>query len=68
MAEQCARMSNENSGHRSGPIGDDIEQIEAPRDDVEMGNDEDEEPLEAEGPRGRMNPKNPYQPRETRKF
>ena len=31
------------------PIGDDIDPIEAPRDDVEMGNDEDEEPLEAGG-------------------
>ena len=30
-----------------------------PRADVEMGNDEDEEPLEAEIPRVRMNPKNP---------
>ena len=28
-------------------------------DDVGMGNDEDEEPLEAEVPRARMNPKNP---------
>ena len=32
-----------------------------PQEDVEMGNDEDEdeEPLEAEVPRARMNPKNP---------
>ena len=30
------------------PIGDDIEPVEAPREDVEMGNEEDEEPLEAE--------------------
>ena len=41
------------------PIGDDIEPIEVPRADVEMGNDEDEEPLEAESPRVRMHPKNP---------
>ena len=41
------------------PIGDDIEPIETPREDVEMGNDEDEEPLNAEVPRARMNPKNP---------
>ena len=41
------------------PIGDDIEPIGESRADVEMGNDEDEEPLEAEIPRVRMNPKNP---------
>ena len=41
------------------PIGDDIEPIEVPREDVGMGNDEDEEPLEAEVLRARMNPKNP---------
>ena len=41
------------------PMGDDIEPIEAPREDVEMGHDEDEEPLEAEVPRARKNPKNP---------
>ena len=42
-----------------GQIGDDIEPIEVPREDVEMENDEDEEPLEAEIPRARKNPKNP---------
>ena len=36
MAEQCARKSNAKSEHRSGPIGDDMEPIEAPREDVEM--------------------------------
>ena len=41
------------------PIGDDIEPVEKSRADVEMGNEEDEEPLEAEIPRVRMNPKNP---------
>ena len=41
------------------PIGDDVEPIEAPREDVEMRNAEDEEPLEAKVPRARMNPKNP---------
>ena len=41
------------------PIGDDIEPIRESRADVETGNDEDEEPLEAEIPRVRMNPKNP---------
>ena len=33
------------------PIGDDIEPVEESRADVEMGNEEDEEPLEAETPR-----------------
>ena len=55
MAEQCARKSNDNSE----PNGDDIEPVGESRADVEMGNDEDEEPLEAEIPRARMNPKNP---------
>ena len=41
------------------PIGDDIEPIKAPREDVEMGNDEDEEPSEAEVIRARIYPKNP---------
>ena len=31
-------------------IGDDIEPIETPREDVDMANDEDEESLEAEFP------------------
>ena len=33
--------------------------MEAPREDVEMGNDEDEKQWEAEVPRARMSPKNP---------
>ena len=41
------------------PIGDDIGSVGESRADVEMGNGEDEEPLEAEVPRARMNPKNP---------
>ena len=41
------------------PIGDDTEPIETPREKVELGNDEDEEKLEAEGPRAKTNPKNP---------
>ena len=41
------------------PIGDDIESVGESRADVEMGNEEDEEPFEAEIPRVRMNPKNP---------
>ena len=41
------------------PIGDDIESVGESRADVEMGNEEDEEPSEAEVPRVRMNPKNP---------
>ena len=44
MEEQCARKSKENFESRAG---------------VEMENDEDEEPLEAEIPRVRMNPRNP---------
>ena len=39
------------------PIGDDIESVEESRADVEIGNEEDEEPLEADAPRARMNPK-----------
>ena len=41
------------------PIGDDIEPVEVRREGVEIGNDEEEEHLEAEIPRARMNPKNP---------
>ena len=40
------------------PIGGDTEPTEAPRENVEMVNDDDEEPVEAEVPRARMNPKN----------
>ena len=40
-------------------IGGDIEPTEAPREDVDIGNEEDEEPLEAEFHRATMNPKNP---------
>ena len=35
------------------------DQFAESRGDVEMGNEEDEEPVEAEIPRVRMNPKNP---------
>ena len=48
MAEQCARKSNENSEQDLAATGDDIEPIEIPSEDVEMGSGEDEEPLEAE--------------------
>ena len=41
------------------PIGDDIEPVGESRADVEMGNEEDVEPLEAGIPRVRMNPENP---------
>ena len=46
------------------PIGDDIEPVGKSRADVEMGNEEDkgsseDEAVEAEIPRVRMNPKNP---------
>ena len=56
MAEQCARKSNENSELRCST---NIEPVGESRADVEMGCEEDEEPLEAEVPRVRMNPKNP---------
>ena len=52
MAEQCA-LEGSVAPH------DEIEPNEATREDVEMGNDEDGEPLEAEVPRARMNQKNP---------
>ena len=42
---------------RSALIGGDIEPSEEPREDVEMENDEIEEPSEV--PRGRANPRNP---------
>ena len=48
------------------PIGDDIETVEESRADVEMGNEEDEEPMEAEILRVRMNPKNHNKSREIR--
>ena len=54
MAEQCARKPDENSGRGSGPIGDDVEPIEAPPEDVKMRS-----ALVAEVPFARMNPKNP---------
>ena len=41
------------------PSGDGIEPVGESRADVEMGNEEDEEPLEAEIPRVRMNVKKP---------
>ena len=41
------------------PIGDGIEPTDAPREEVEMENEEDGEPLEAEAPGARMSPKNP---------
>ena len=37
------------------PSGDDIEAVVESRADVEMGNDEDEDPLASEVPRARMN-------------
>ena len=43
VAEQCARKSHENFEKWIWPqIGDDVEPIAAPREDVEMGNDEDD--------------------------
>ena len=54
----CARKSNGNTESRCS-INDDIEPVGESRADVEMVNDEDEEPLEAEIPTVRINPKNP---------
>ena len=41
------------------PIGDDVEPVVESRAGVELGNEEDEAPLEAEIPRFRMHPENP---------
>ena len=41
------------------PLGDDIEPVGESRADVETGNEEDDEPMEAEFPRARTTPKNP---------
>ena len=48
------------------PIGDDIEPMEALREDVELGNDEDVVPLEAEVPRERIESEESHEQRETR--
>ena len=59
MAEQCACKSDQKKLLIDvAPLGDDIEPVGESRADVEMGNKEDDEPLEAEIPRVRMNPKN----------
>ena len=55
----CSSVQRKTLNTDLAPIGDDIEPIEAPREDVEMRNDEDKEPLETNFPRARMNPKNP---------
>ena len=58
--QSSARASPTKTLHRDvAPIGDDIEPVGESRADVEMGNEEDEEPLEAEIPSVRINPKNP---------
>ena len=59
MVEQRARKPKKTLDKGVAPFGDDVEPIEVKREDVEMGNDEDEEPLEAEVPRARMKSKNP---------
>ena len=59
MAEQCARKSNETLNRDVASMGDEIEPVGESRADVEMGNEEDEEPVEAEVPRVGMDPKNP---------
>ena len=58
--QSCALASPTKTLNRdAAPIGDDIEPVGESRADVEVGNVEDVEPLEAEIPRVRMNPKNP---------
>ena len=58
--QSSALVSPTNTLNRDvSPIDDNIEPVGESRADVEMGNEEDEEPLEAEFPRVRMNPKNP---------
>ena len=47
-------------------VGDDIERVAVPREDVENGNDEEEEPQEAVVPRARMKSQEPHLSRETR--
>ena len=60
MRQSSALVSPTKTLNRDvAPIGDDIEPVGESRADVEMGNEEDEEPLEAEILRVRMNPKNP---------
>ena len=73
-AEQCFAKKSQQWGNESGsalvspttnlkrdvpPIGDDIEPVGESRADVETGNEEEEESLEAEIPTVEMNPKNP---------
>ena len=58
--QSSARVSPTKTLNRdAAPIGDDIEPVGESRAVVEMGNEEDEEPLGAEIPRVGMNPKNP---------
>ena len=66
MAEQCARKSKGDSESRCSTNCNDIEPIGESRADVDMGNDEDEVPLEAEIPRVRMKSKESHEQRETR--
>ena len=62
-AEQCSQVQRNLS---TRVWLHDIEPIEVPREDVENGNDEQEEPLEAEAPRARMKSQEPHLSRETR--
>ena len=64
LAKNCLQLGNGDGRAKTlnrdvAPIGDDIEPVGDSRADVEVGNEEDEGPLEAEIPRVRMNPKNP---------
>ena len=64
-AEQCARKSNENS-EQDLPTGDDIEPIEFPSEDVEMGSGEVDEPLEAEVHKASTSHQESHESREAR--
>ena len=48
------------------PIGDGIEPVEVCREGVGIGNDEEEEQLEAEIPKGKNEPEESHESRKTR--
>ena len=57
--QSSALVSPTKTLNRDVALDDDIEPLGESRADVEMANEEDEEPSEAEIPRVIMNPKNP---------
>ena len=48
------------------PIGDDFEPIEAPREDIEMGNDENEEPIGSTGSQSKNESEESHESRESK--